>query len=115
MHTDTNETMQQVLELCVSQLSCVDLAAVSSSSRCLQAVVQALARSSIASHLLCRSVRDAALHGKQHEQAVKWLCELEGFDAPNVLRGTADLLLATPLVPKEIAAVLAALLLSAGG
>jgi hypothetical protein len=31
-----------VIELCISKLSCVDLAAIASSSRCLQAAVQAL-------------------------------------------------------------------------
>jgi hypothetical protein len=54
-------------------------------------------------------VRDAALHGKKHEQAVKWVCELVGLDATSILQGsTAHLLLATPLVPEKAAAVLAA-------
>jgi hypothetical protein len=56
-------------------------------------------------------VRDAAIYHdqKQYEQAVTWLCHLEGCNAANHLQGTtAAALLGTPFVPQTTAAALAA-------
>jgi hypothetical protein len=93
-------------------MSCVTLAAIASSSKILQAAVQTLARSnSTAAHLLRNSVRAAAKYPdeSQYQQALTWLCQLEGFDAADNLQGaTAAALLSTPFVPYATAAALAA-------
>jgi hypothetical protein len=54
--------------------------------------------------------RDAAIYHdqKQYEQAVTWLCHLEGFNAASHLQGAAASLLGTAFVPQTTAAALAA-------
>jgi hypothetical protein len=112
MSADPTSILHQVLALCLPKMGCVTLAAIASSCKILQATVHSLARSnSTAAYLLCRSVRDAAIYHdeSQYQQAVTWLCQLEGFDAAHHLQGTtAAALLGTPFVPETTAAALAA-------
>jgi hypothetical protein len=115
MHGLEMENMQQALELSLPKLDCAALAALASSSSPLSAAVLTMVTNrSTASYLLCKTVRDAAVHEagadrKQHNDAIRWLLALQRSRAADHLQGTtAAALLSTPFVPYATAAALAA-------